>query len=506
MILTPDASSSPQAFAVFSWNRTKWFQYDAWTEVLTISFRPAGSASPLPLLMVNLTTGGGRARAAPDPVAGAVDPRGAVDRAPFERGDDLTAGDHHAGDAELVVDLGSGCVDALPLPLDVVERPDLLLEPPHRLRAFRMDLEADHVHLQLLLICLLEQLVPAALPVPAVVVEQPIDIALEISEAPPQQIQILAGVPHLEAIGFPVVAAHGAGGRRDQGGGELVADFVAPIVAEGRHATHRHALKAGRGGVGTEDRGRQLAPEIAHIAGELWKAEVHQTVELAHTVAEVLAPAVAKPDELAQFFRRSIRQPTGRWTLLGGEARDPHRIDRIGLGPVQTPPGEAAPPHRVQQADGKTSRDQRGEEILPVMARRLHGDQGVGGRAEHPEQLGVPIGVFGEGRRLNETAVSFAAPGDDMSPRCHIDAHEAHSHPFRRDRSGASPPVLLLTLVHARTPAAPQDPLRVLRTGRGRQSHNRGPSLKPPAATLSRIPSAYRYTRRPSRVGIVQAL
>ena len=32
MILMPDASSSWQAFAVFSWNRTKWFQYEACTE------------------------------------------------------------------------------------------------------------------------------------------------------------------------------------------------------------------------------------------------------------------------------------------------------------------------------------------------------------------------------------------------------------------------------------------------------------------------------------------
>jgi len=36
---------------------------------------------------------------------------------------------------------------------------------------------------------------------------------------------------------------------------------------------------------------------------------------------------------------------------------------------------------------------------------------------------------------------------------------------------------------------------RVEATGRGRQSHNRGPRLKPSAATLSRIPSASCYTR-----------
>jgi hypothetical protein len=81
---------------------------------------------------------------------------------------------------------------------------------------------------------------------------------------------------------------------------------------------------------------------------------------------------------------------------------------------------------------------------------------------------------------------------------------DATSMPTKRMRGlsdgpiGSSPPVLMLTLVHARTPAAPQDTVRVLSTGRGRQSHNQGPSLKPPAATLSRIPSALRYTRSPS--------
>jgi len=45
------------------------------------------------------------------------------------------------------------------------------------------------------------------------------------------------------------------------GAGELVADFVAPIVAEGGHVPHRHVVKAGRGGIGTEQRGRELEPK-----------------------------------------------------------------------------------------------------------------------------------------------------------------------------------------------------------------------------------------------------
>jgi hypothetical protein len=60
---------------------------------------------------------------------------------------------------------------------------------------------------------------------------------------------------------------------------------------------------------------------------------------------------------------------------------------------------------------------------------------------------------------------------------------------------GASDPVLGLTLVHARTPAAPQDTVRVVSTGRGRHSHSRGLRLTRGSATLPRIPSALRYTR-----------
>jgi hypothetical protein len=263
-----------------------------------------------------------------------------------------------------------------------------------------------------------------------VLLEQPIDIALEISQAPPQHIQIFKGVPHLDAIGLPVVSAHGAAGHGDQGSGEVLTHFVAAIVAEGGHATHRDALKAGRGGVFMEQPSRQLAPEIAHMAGELRKPEVYETVQLPHTVTEVLAQPIAEPDELTQFLRRAIGQTAGRRPFLRGEARDPHRIDGVGLGPLQVLTGEAARPQRVQQRDGEAGRDQRGEQILPVMAGRLHGDEGLGGRTEHPEQLAVPVGVFGEGRRLNENSASFIDHRNDMSLRRHIDAHEAHSYPF----------------------------------------------------------------------------
>jgi hypothetical protein len=87
------------------------------------------------------------------------------------------------------------------------------------------------------------------------------------------------------------------------------------------------------------------------------------------------------------------------------------------------------------------------------------------GAPSTPEKLVVPVGVFGEGCRLDEDLIGLVDHRDDMPLHRHIDAYEAHSHPFRRGRSGASEPVLMLTLVHARTPAAPHDTVRVLSTG-----------------------------------------
>ena len=62
--------------------------------------------------------------------------------------------------------------------------------------------------------------------------EQAGDIA-----APPQHTQIFTGVTQLDSLGLAVVAAHGASGRGAQGGGDVVADFVGPIVADRGHAT-----------------------------------------------------------------------------------------------------------------------------------------------------------------------------------------------------------------------------------------------------------------------------
>jgi hypothetical protein len=126
------------------------------------------------------------------------------------------------------------------------------------------------------------------------------------------------------------------------------------------------------------------------MAGELRKPEIHEPVQLPHPVPKVLPQTIAEPDQLAQLLRRLIRQPAGRRPFLRGEARNPQRIDGVGRGSLQVFSGEAACPQRVQQRHGEAGRHQRGEEILPVMARRLHRDERVAGRPQQPEQLSSP--------------------------------------------------------------------------------------------------------------------
>jgi hypothetical protein len=83
---------------------------------------------------------------------------------------------------------------------------------------------------------------------------------------------------------------------------------------------------------------------------------------------------------------------------------------------------------------------------------------------------------------------------------------QAHRFPFRWGKAGASMPVPLLVLVHARTRQAPRDTVRALNTGRGRRSSLRGLGLKQSTATLSRIPSLTLYTRSRTGVPHIQAI
>ena len=136
-----------------------------------------------------------------------------------------------------------------------------------------------------------------------------------------------------------VVADRAAGGV-DERAGELEADLVAPVVAQGGQALDRDAVEGGGGGIVVQDGAGELAVEAADVAGELGEAEIDQAVQLAHAIAEVLQQPVAQAHQLAQLLGGRVGQAGGRGTLLGGEAGDAERVDGVGLGALESSPAK----------------------------------------------------------------------------------------------------------------------------------------------------------------------
>ena len=133
---------------------------------------------------------------------------------------------------------------------------------------------------------------------------------------------------------------------------------------------------------------------------------------------------------------------------------------------------------------------QGGEQVFPVVPGRFHRDQYFARRAKQAKRLLIARGVFAKRRGLDLDVTVAVDDGKQVRFGCDVDSGKAHTASCRRRKSGASEPVLTSTLVHARTRRSrPRDTVRTLSTGRGRQSHCRGRSLKRDAATLSRIPS-----------------
>lgn len=211
-------------------------------------------------------------------------------------------------------------------------------------------------------------------------------------------------------------------------------------------------------------------------------------MELAHAVVEVLPDAVAMADQLAQRLSRGIVQLRGLGTLLKGEAGNAGGVDRIGLGALQRAVLEAPGLERVEQDNAVPGGHKGGVEVLPVMARRLHGDQHRR-RPEQAQQRVVAFPVLGEGYWLAERHAlcvqtrQHVALGRDIDP-------SKHGILLPSVGLRASEPASMPALVQARTPAkqAPPDTVRAKNAGRGRQSHCRGQCLHRDAATLSQRP------------------
>jgi hypothetical protein len=129
------------------------------------------------------------------------------------------------------------------------------------------------------------------------------------------------------------------------------------------------------------------------------------------------------------------------------------------------------------------------------MAGGFHDNERRGRRAQQGQQLLIAVGVLLETRGPLQNGALFIDTADHVVFRADVDPDEAHTRPFRRECREPSDPMSVPALVDARPSSTPRDTVRALDTGRGRQSQNRGLSLKQPTATLSRIPSGAIYPR-----------
>lgn len=149
---------------------------------------------------------------------------------------------------------------------------------------------------------------------------------------------------------------------------------------------------------------------------------------------------------------RSISvQLRGRGTLPEDQPGKPLGIDRVSLGPLEARVLEAPGGERNEQGDVMPGGGQDREEVLPVMPRRLHGDQ----NRRRPQRFGKPrvAGmILGERDRAFDRLACAVETGKHMPLGRNVDACK-HDSPFAVSGRGASEPTPMLTLVQARTQA-----------------------------------------------------
>lgn len=144
-------------------------------------------------------------------------------------------------------------------------------------------------------------------------------------------------------------------------------------------------------------------------------------MELALPIAEVLAQPIPIPQQFAQLLGGRVGQPTGRRPLLGGEPRDAQGINGVGLRPLEFFRGKAPRPQGIQQGHRESLGHQYGEYILPVMAGRLHGHQGLWRRPQQREQVLVAPSILGEAGGFEHYRLRRIHTRHAMPLRAHID-------------------------------------------------------------------------------------
>jgi hypothetical protein len=123
-------------------------------------------------------------------------------------------------------------------------------------------------------------------------IEQVLDVVLDLGEAFAPSVEVLADMSGLKLIGGSMMLTDRMLGGLDQGMGQFGSDEVSSIIAEPGEAAGCRAGEGMRGGVFGEEAGGEHAVEAANVAGELGKAEIDQTMELADAIIEILAQTV----------------------------------------------------------------------------------------------------------------------------------------------------------------------------------------------------------------------
>ena len=215
-------------------------------------------------------------------------------------------------------------------------------------------------------------------------------------------------------------------------------------------------------------------------------------MQLADPIVEILPQPVAMADQLAQNLGRLVVHPGWCGPLLECQTREAGGVDRVCLGVFETGILQAPGEQWVEQRDLVPGRGQRGEQVLPVVSGRFHGDQHRR-RAESTQQRLVTFSILADGDRFADRPALCVQPRQHVAFGRNVDAGE-HDPSVMCQRPGASEPASMLTLVQARTQtgkAWPQHTVRAANAGRGRQSHAREPRLERAAATLSQQPIRY---------------
>ena len=322
-------------------------------------------------------------------------------------------------------------------------------------------------------------------------IEQVLDVVLDLGEALAPSVEVLADMSGLQLIGGSMMLTDRMLGGLDQGMCQVGSDEVSSIIAQPGDAAGCGAGKGMRGGVFGEEAGGEHAVEAANVAGELGKAEIDQTMELANAIIEILAQPVTVADQLPQGLGDFVVQMGGGGSLFEGEACKARGIKGIGLGAREVGFLEAAGDQRVEQRHVVAGCGQHDKEIFPVMAGRLHDDEDRR-PAECREQGIIACAILGDGDGLANRGPRVIKTGEDVAFGCDINPCEHDPSCCNRQRLEASAPAFKLVLVKARMQAgkaAPQDTVRARNAGRGRQSHLRGPTPKRVTATLSQLPT-----------------